>query len=68
MGLFKVPINMEQCRRAVAKIQEENNLMFLRRCKYHLLQLAKEQTAATNRQFTQAEGNSVLSYKDYLFE
>ena len=69
VGLFEVPTNMEQCsRRAVAKIQKENNLMFLRRCKYHLLQLVEKQIAATNRQFTQAERNSVLSYKDYLFE
>ena len=68
VGLFEVPTNMEQCRRAVAKIQKKNNLMFLRMCKYHLLQLAEKLTVATNRQLTQAERNSVLNYKDYLFE
>ena len=60
--------NMEQCKWVVAKIRKENNLMFLRRCKYHLLQLAKEQTVTTNRQLTQAKSNNVLSYEDYLSE
>ena len=41
--------NIEQCRRAVAKIWKEDHLMFLRRCRYHLLQLAKEQAIATNK-------------------
>ena len=42
--------------------------MFLRKCKYHLLQLAEEQTVATNRQLTQVKSNNVLSYEDYLSE
>ena len=60
--------NMEQCRQVIAKIRKENNLMFLRKCKYHLLQLAEEQTVATNRQLTQVKSNNVLSYEDYLSE
>ena len=59
---------MEQCRQAIAKIRKENNLMFLRKCKYHLLQLAEEQTVTTNRQLTQAKSNNVLNYEDYLSE
>ena len=58
--------NMEQYRQAIAKIR--NNLMFLHRCKYHLLELAEEQTVATNSQLTQAKSNNVLSYEDYLSE
>ena len=59
---------MKQCRLAVAKIRKENNLMFLHRCRYHLLQLAEEQATTTNKQLTQAERNNVLSYEDYLSE
>ena len=58
--------NMEQCRQAMAKIRKENNLMFLRRCRYNLLQPAEEQAIVTNRQLTPTKHNSVLSYKDYL--
>nr|POE62019.1 hypothetical protein CFP56_39612 [Quercus suber] len=58
--------NMHQYKRAVTKIKKENNLMILRRSRYHLLQLAEEQAAATNRQLTPAERNNVLNYEDYL--
>ena len=34
--------NMDQYRRAVAKIRKENNLMLLRRCRYHMLQLVEK--------------------------
>ena len=58
--------NMHQYERAVTKIKKENNLMILRRSRYHMLQLAKELAAATNRQLTLAERNNVLNYEDYL--
>ena len=58
--------NMHQYERAVTKIKKENNLMILRRSRYHMLQLAKELAATTNRQLTLAERNNVLNYEDYL--
>ena len=60
--------NMHQYERAMTKIKKENNLMILRRSKYHMLQLAEELAAATNRQLTQTECNNVLNYEDYLSE
>ena len=60
--------NMHQYERAVTKIKKENNLMILRRSRYHMLQLAKELAPATNRQLTPAERNNVLNYEDYLLE
>ena len=58
--------NMHQYERAVTKIKKENNLMILRRSRYHMLQLAEELAVATNRQLTPAERNNVLNYEDYL--
>ncbi|KAK9998182.1 hypothetical protein SO802_017785 [Lithocarpus litseifolius] len=60
--------NMDQYRRAVAKIRKEDNLMLLRRCRYHMLQLVEELAAATNMQLTLARCNNVLNYEDYLSE
>ena len=60
--------NMDQCRHAMAKIQKENNLMLLRRCKYHMLQLVEELATATNRQLTPVERNNILNYEDHLSE
>ena len=60
--------NMQQYECAVTKIKKENNLMILRRSRYHMLQLAEELAATTNRQLTPAERNNVLNYKDYLSE
>ena len=60
--------NMHQYERAVTKIKKENNLMILRRSRYHMLQLAEELAAATNKQLTPAERNNVLNYEDYLSE
>ena len=60
--------NMHQYECAVAKIKKENNLMILRRSRYHMLQLAEELAATTNRQLTPAERNNVLNYEDYLSE
>nr|POF08262.1 hypothetical protein CFP56_55663 [Quercus suber] len=59
--------NMHQYERAVTK-KKRNNLMILRRSRYHMLQLAEELAAATNRQLTPAERNNVLNYEDYLLE
>ena len=42
--------------------------MILRRSRYHMLQLAEELAATTNRQLTSAERNNVLNYEDYLSE
>ena len=42
--------------------------MILHRSRYHMLQLAEELAAATNRQLTLAEHNNVLNYEDYLLE
>ena len=58
--------NMHQYERAVTKIKKENNLMILRRSRYHMLQLAEELAVAMNRQLTPAERNNVLNYEDYL--
>ena len=60
--------NMDQYRCALAKIKKENNLMLLRRCRYHILQLAEELAIVTNRQLTLVECNNVLNYEDYLSE
>ena len=60
--------NMHQYERAVTKIKKENNLMILRRSRYHMLQLAEELAAATNKQLISAECNNVLNYEDYLSE
>nr|POE99072.1 hypothetical protein CFP56_56257 [Quercus suber] len=60
--------NMHQYECAVTKIKKENNLMILRRSRYHMLQLAEEQAAATNMQLTPVERNNVLNYEDYLSE
>ena len=48
--------NMHQYECAVTKIKKENNLIILRRSKYHMLQPTEELAAATNRQRT---GNSL---------
>ena len=61
--------NMHQYEHAVTKIKKkENNLMILRRSRYHMLQLVEELATATNRQLTPAERNNVLNYEDYLSE
>ena len=60
--------NSHQYEHAVTKIKKENNLMILRRSRYHMLQLAEELVVATNRQLTPAERNNVLNYEDYLLE
>ena len=60
--------NLDQYERAVTKIKKENNLMILRRSRYHMLQLAEELAATTNRQLTLVERNNVLNYEDYLSE
>ena len=60
--------NMHHYERAMMKIKKENNCMILRRSKYHMLQLAEELAAATNRQLTLAERNNVLNNEDYLSE
>ena len=52
----------------MTKIKKENNLMILRKSRYHMLQLEEELAAATNRQLTLAERNNVLNYEDYLSE
>ena len=68
ISLTKLRRNMDQCRRAMAKIRKENNLMLLRRYRYHMLQLVEELAAITNWQLTPAECNNVFNYKDYLLE
>ena len=60
--------NMHQYERAVTKIKKENNLMILRRSRYHMLQLAEELAVATNRQLISTECNNVLNYEVYLSE
>ena len=42
--------------------------MILHRSRYHMLQLAEELAATTNKQLTLAERNNVLNYEDYLSE
>ena len=60
--------NLHQYKRAVTKIKKENNLMILRRSRYHMLQLAEELATTRNRQLTPAKRNNVLNYEDYLSE
>ena len=60
--------NMHQYERAMTKIKKENNLMILRRSRYHILQLAEELAAAMNKQLTPVERNNVLNYEDYLLK
>ena len=60
--------NMHQYECAVTKIKKENNLMILRRSRYHMLKLAEELAAVMNGQLTPAEHNNVLNYEDYLLE
>ena len=62
--------NMHKYEHAVTKKKKKkkNNLMILRRSRYHMLQLAKELAATTNRQLTPLERNNVLNYEDYLSE
>ena len=60
--------NMHQYERAVTTIKKENNLMILRKSRYHMLQLAEELAATTNRQLTLTKRNNVLNYKDYLLK
>ena len=60
--------NMHQYEHAVTKIKKENNLMILRRSRYHILQLVEELAVATNMQLTPTERNNVLNYEDYLSE
>ena len=61
--------NMHQYECAVTKIKKKkNNLMILHRSRYHMLQLAEELAAATNRQLTPTKRNNVLNYEDYLSE
>ena len=68
--LFTLPWqNMHQYECLVAKIKKkENYLMLLRRCMYHMLQLAEELAVVTNRQLIPTERNNVLNYEDYLSE
>ena len=42
--------------------------MILCRSRYHMLQLAEESAAKTNKQLTPVEHNNVLNYEDYLLE
>ena len=58
--------NMHQYEREVTKKKKKKNLKILRRSRYHMLQLAEELAAATNRQLTPTERNNVLNYEDYL--
>ena len=60
--------NLHQYERAMTKIKKENNLMILRRSRYHILQLAEELAAAMNKQLTPVERNNVLNYEDYLLK
>ena len=60
--------NLHQYERVVTKVKKENNLMILRRSRYHILQLAEELAATRNRQLTPTKRNNVLNYEDYLSE
>ena len=44
--------NMHQYELAVAKKKKKKNLMILRRCRYHMLQLVEELANVTNMQLT----------------
>jgi hypothetical protein len=60
--------NVVDYEKVVKQIHKENNLMLLRRCRYYMLQLAKEMAIATQRELTPNEHNNVLSYDEYLFD
>ena len=58
--------NMVECELAVTVINEENNRMLMRRCRYFMLQLATRMAEATGRQLTTSEHNNVLNNEKYL--
>jgi hypothetical protein len=58
--------NVVNYEKVVKQIRKENNLLLLRRCRYYMLQLAKEMATATQRELTPNESNNVLSYEEYL--
>ncbi|KAG5540933.1 hypothetical protein RHGRI_020980 [Rhododendron griersonianum] len=47
--------------RAVRRIRRENNRMLLRRCRYYMLQLAREIAEASGRELTPCERSNVLA-------
>lgn len=52
--------------RAVKRIRRENNRMLLRRCRYYMLQLAREVAEASGRELTPRERSNVLANNKYL--
>jgi hypothetical protein len=58
--------NVVNYEKVVKQIRKENNLLLLRRCRYYMLQLAKEMATATQRELTPNESNNVLGYEEYL--
>ena len=58
--------NVVDYEKVVKQIRKENNLLLLRRCRYYMLQLAKEMVIATQRELTPNESNNMLSYEEYL--
>ena len=61
-----MPRNGEvNCRRAVSRIRIENNRMILRRCRYHMLELAEELAFARGQRLTRREIQNVLTHPSY---
>ncbi|KAI8535910.1 hypothetical protein RHMOL_Rhmol10G0212100 [Rhododendron molle] len=52
--------------RAVKRIRRENNRMLLRKCRYYMLQLAREVAEASGRELTPREHSNMLANNKYL--
>ena len=58
--------NQSEYERAVKRIREENNRMFIRRSRYYMLKLANNQATAMGRTLTQAEVHNVVNNPAYI--
>ena len=58
--------NHTEYERAVKRIREENNRMFIRRSRYYMLKLANNQASSMGRSFTQIEVNNILNNPVYI--
>ena len=58
--------NRSEYERAVKRIREENNRMFIRRSRYYMLKLANNQATAMRQTLTQAEVHNVVNNPAYI--
>ena len=58
--------NRSEYERAVKRIREENNQMFIRRSRYYILQLVNNKANAMGRTLFESEVNNVLNNPTYI--